>query len=118
MEKMQEVIIDTSCDSCSAPSISKELFYLYIERKPTSLTYTEFNYEFWGGQHRTDEELIKCFHELKRKGANVNGAFRCLKVIEIPADIAWYLCQRRHGEEIHEVHQKWTEFGKELVYRG
>ena len=53
---------------------------------------------------RNDPNLIKVVESL---GEEANGRFSCLKVIEIPDDVEWFIDDHDGVESIHEKHRVW-----------
>lgn len=53
---------------------------------------------------RNDPNLVKVVESL---GEEVNGRFSCLKVIEIPDDVKWFIDDYDGVESIHEKHRVW-----------
>lgn len=54
--------------------------------------------------NRQDEALIAVVHEL---GAAANGPLAALEVVEIPADVDWYIDDYGGAEIVVEVHREW-----------
>ena len=53
---------------------------------------------------RTDPILIQVVETL---GAEANGRFAKLRIIEIPDDIEWEITEYDGMESVEEVHRKW-----------
>jgi hypothetical protein len=53
---------------------------------------------------RTDPSLVKVVEQM---GADANGFAAELKVVEIPDDILWHLCEYDGIEHIAEDHRTW-----------
>jgi hypothetical protein len=53
---------------------------------------------------RDDPELVKVVEEL---GDAANGRFAQLEVVEIPADVDWFIDEYDGSESIHEKHRSW-----------
>lgn len=54
---------------------------------------------------RTDPKLVEC---VKTLGEKANGQSAKLKIVEIPADIEWYIDDYAGMEVIHEEHRTWS----------
>jgi hypothetical protein len=60
---------------------------------------------FCPGQiHRTDPVLVQVVEKL---GRMASGRYADLKVVQIPDDVQWELCERDGDEWIAEVHRTW-----------
>lgn len=53
---------------------------------------------------RADPELV---HVVEMLGKDANGSHARLKVVEIPADVAWKIEEHDGVEHIAEVHRTW-----------
>ena len=53
---------------------------------------------------RTDPLLIEAIEVLKEKA---NGAFACLKIVEVPDDVKWHIAEYDGWEWVAEDHRKW-----------
>ena len=53
---------------------------------------------------RTDPILIQVVETL---GAEANGRFAKLRIIEIPDDVEWEITEYDGNESVEEVHRKW-----------
>ena len=53
---------------------------------------------------RTDPILIQVVETL---GAEANGRFAQLRIIEIPDDVEWEITEYDGNESVEEVHRKW-----------
>ena len=53
---------------------------------------------------RTDPVLIQIVETL---GAEANGRFAKLRIIEIPDDVEWEITEYDGNESVEEVHRKW-----------
>jgi hypothetical protein len=54
---------------------------------------------------RDDKHLVQVVREL---GANANDCFASLKIVEIPADVEWVICDYDGQEWIAEAHRTWS----------
>lgn len=62
---------------------------------------TYFNHRYLS---RTDAILIEVVEKL---GKNANGKFSDLRIISIPEDVEWEICEHDGSEWIAEKHRKW-----------
>lgn len=53
---------------------------------------------------RTDPLLIEAIEVLKERA---NGAFACLKIVEVPDDVKWHIAEYDGWEWVAEDHRKW-----------
>ena len=65
----------------------------------------EDNFLFHGDLSRTDPILIQVVEEL---GADANDRFSDLKIVQIPDNIEWYICEYDGKESVHEQHRSWS----------
>lgn len=54
---------------------------------------------------RDDPYLVKVVDEM---GAKANGKFADLKVVDIPADVEWEICEYDGNEWVAEKHRTWS----------
>ena len=64
------------------------------------------NDQFWSDRDidRDDPVLIRVIEEL---GDRANGRYAQLKIIEIPADVEWYIEEYDGKEHVAETHRTW-----------
>lgn len=56
-------------------------------------------------EYRTNENLVKVIEEL---GTEASSFASCIKVVEIPDEVNFYIASEDDAEEIHEVHRVWS----------
>lgn len=78
-------------------SLSDKALDMY---KQLSNKYEIYDFEL----DRTDPVLIQIVETL---GAEANGRFAKLRIIEIPDDIEWEITEYDGSESVEEVHRKW-----------
>lgn len=78
-------------------SVSEEAIELYKDRTGR-LPRSEWDFK------RDDPELIRIVKEL---GERANGSCAQLKVVEIPDDVEWVICQYDGLEWVAEDHRTW-----------
>lgn len=71
--------------------------------------YLGLKWDDWGNAYndkemRTDSKLIECVEAL---GADADGDYAYLVVVEIPDDVNWRIHNYDGQETIHEVHRSW-----------
>jgi len=121
---MQRIVINTKIGMFSA---SREVFFklvswgnkvatehqAYIEEQEAYYTSKYgvaslpqlMNYSLYG-IHRSDPQLLKVFELYGEDASDEKGAW---KLIEIPADIKWYIYENEMGvESVHEEHRVWN----------
>jgi len=54
---------------------------------------------------RTDKDLVEIVENLKD---DANGNYSCLKVVEIPDDVNWYIAEYDGREHVAERHRTWS----------
>lgn len=60
---------------------------------------------FWKGDiERNDSALIQVVEEL---GAEANGNYSSLKIVEIPDDVKWHIAEYDGNEHVAEDHRTW-----------
>ena len=61
--------------------------------------------EFWGRNiPRDDPALVNTIRQL---GSNAGGNYATLKVVEVPADVEWYIEEYDGKEWVAEKHRTW-----------
>ena len=78
-------------------SLSDKALDMY---KQLSNKYEIYDFEL----DRTDPVLIQIVETL---GAEANGRFAKLRIIEIPDDVEWEITEYDGNESVEEVHRKW-----------
>jgi len=90
---MQKIVINTCFGGFG---LSKEAYnYMGLEWD---------NYGYFDGS-RTDPDLIDAVKDL---GEKVNGAYASLKIVEIPNDVEWEICEYDGREWVAEKHRSWS----------
>ena len=69
--------------------------YKQLSDKPDGCAYT---------LNRADPILI---HVIETLGAEADGRFAKLRIIEIPDDVEWEITEYDGNESVEEVHRKW-----------
>ena len=69
-----------------------------INRLPDEVIWDE------GDLKRDDPDLVNAVEEL---GEQANTAFSKLKVVEIPNNVEWEICDYNGMESVHEGHRSW-----------
>lgn len=59
---------------------------------------------FFASKNRTDPKIVACVEKL---GQLANGPHAELKVVEIPDNVDWYICERDGVEHVAEDHRTW-----------
>lgn len=70
-------------------------------RELAGVPHSEFRWEL----HRDDPYLVKTVLEL---GEAANGKYARLKVVTIPDDVAWTICEYDGCEWVAEAHRTWS----------
>lgn len=68
------------------------------------LEWNGHGYKYRDYDLRTDPRLVECVETL---GEEADGSLARLKVVEIPDDVEWEICDYDGVETIHEVHRSW-----------
>jgi len=62
------------------------------------------DYRYADDLNRDDPDLVQC---LKTLGEAANGRYSELKIVEIPSDVDWIICEYDGIEWIAERHRTW-----------
>lgn len=101
-------------------SLSDEAFELYLERKglkfrkEKSEHFSLIGYDYYSENgfylgdrdiERNDPVLVGVVEEL---GEKANGRCASLKVVEIPDEVEWTICEYDGNEWVAEAHRTWS----------
>lgn len=89
---------NSKCDSTHIYYLTKDLGKT-IDKLPK-----KYYWYYDSKLERTDEDLIAVIEEL---GADVNGSFGNIRIVEIPDDVDWEIDDYDGMETIEEVHRSW-----------
>jgi hypothetical protein len=99
--------------------ISDQAFKQYLELKDIEYTTKEAESTFVGTEFYdkagnyincydiTRDDSVLC-QVVETLGKAAWGDFSCLKVVEIPDEVEWYIQEYDGIESIHEVHRQWN----------
>jgi len=95
--------------------LSEEAHAFIAKRKGWTLACSDYNMDYWYSEPgkpvydsqlpRTDPDLIAVVEAL---GADANGRYADLKIVEVPDNIDWYIDEYDGLEEVHENHRSWS----------
>jgi hypothetical protein len=96
MHQLRSIVINTCFGGFS---LSDEALVMYAERKGLNAADV-----YWFDIERDDYDLI---HVVRTLGEKANGAHARLKIVEIPADVVWFVKEYDGAEHIAEAHRTW-----------
>ena len=87
--------------------IDKVRFIYWATEKLNPVTDDELNKHYFSPCEikRDDPALIQAVEEL---GEDANSHMSCLKIVEIPDDVDWYIYESHGFETIEEKHRSWN----------
>lgn len=94
---MPRVVINGCYGGFSLSSEAEDLFLRYSQREFVTPLYTS-------DAMRADPHLLRVVEELGLS-ANVNYSF--LRIIEVPDDVDWIICENDGWEWVAEKHRTW-----------
>lgn len=104
-DKAYERLIELGVPVTSEPNSKKRSIY----KNETSTELLGEYHDIWFNQHRDDKLLIKVVEELiNRDGVDhASGKYAELRIVEVPADVNWYIEEYDGAEWVAEEHRTW-----------
>ena len=95
--------------------LSEEAHAFIAKRKGWTHACSDYDLDYWYSETgievyssqllRTDPDLIAAVETL---GADANGRYADLKIVEVPDNIDWYIHEYDGLEEVCEKHRSWS----------
>lgn len=95
--------------------LSEEAHAFIAKRKGWTHACSDYDMDYWYSESgievydrqlpRTDLDLIAAVETL---GADANGRYADLKIVEVPDGVDWYIHDYDGSEEVHERHRVWS----------
>lgn len=95
--------------------LSDEAHAFIAKRKGWTHACSDYNIDYWYSEpgkpvyssqlSRTDPDLVAAVETL---GANANGRYADLKIVEVPDNVDWYIDEYDGLEEVCEKHRSWS----------